>query len=240
MVSCIMPTRNRRPFVGQAIAQFLAQDYPERELIVVDDGDDAIADLLPLDSRIRLIRLERPATVGAKRNIACDAAAGDVIAHWDDDDWMAGRRLSCQAKALEEHSADICGLTRLYFYDDQAHRAWLYTYPPGGLPWLHGGTMCYRKALWSACPFQDVNEGEDTRWIRALRDTRPVALDDLTLYVARIHEGNRQRRPTWRSPFVPCAPEVVDRSMRGDGTRQLAAMGEAPVQTPLNVAMGRA
>jgi len=87
-----MPTRNRRLFVVQAVAQFLAQDYGDRELIVVDDGEDAVADLLPADSRIRPLRLDRRATIGAKRNIACEAAAGEVIAHWDDDDWMADWR----------------------------------------------------------------------------------------------------------------------------------------------------
>jgi glycosyltransferase involved in cell wall biosynthesis len=87
-----MPTRDRRGFVAQAVAQFLAQDYPDRELIIVDDGDDAVADLLPADDRIRsirLIRLDRRATIGAKRNIACEAAAGEVIVLWDEDDWLA-------------------------------------------------------------------------------------------------------------------------------------------------------
>ena len=90
------------------MAQFLAQDYPDRELIVVDDGDDAIADLLPSDARLRSIRLDRRATIGAKRNIACEAAAGDVIVHWDDDDWMADWRLTYQANALAARAADVC------------------------------------------------------------------------------------------------------------------------------------
>lgn len=42
MVTCIMPTRDRRALAGQAVAYFMRQDYAERELIVVDDGDDAV------------------------------------------------------------------------------------------------------------------------------------------------------------------------------------------------------
>ena len=38
MVSCVMPTANRRQWVPRAIALFLAQDYPDCELLIVDDG----------------------------------------------------------------------------------------------------------------------------------------------------------------------------------------------------------
>jgi glycosyltransferase involved in cell wall biosynthesis len=48
-----MPTANRRRFVPEAIRLFLAQDYEEKELVVLDDGEDAIADLIPDDPRIR-------------------------------------------------------------------------------------------------------------------------------------------------------------------------------------------
>ena len=48
-VSCLMPTYNRRPFAARAIDAFLAQDYPERELVILDDGEDPIADLVPAD-----------------------------------------------------------------------------------------------------------------------------------------------------------------------------------------------
>src|SRR6266550_2834391 len=100
LVSCIMPTRNRRHLVGQAIAYFLRQDYPRTELIVVDDGEDCVADLVPSDARLRYIRLERRTALGTKRNLACQASRGDLIAHWDDDDWMAADRLSRQVAAL--------------------------------------------------------------------------------------------------------------------------------------------
>jgi glycosyltransferase involved in cell wall biosynthesis len=39
LVSCIMPTFNRRAFVPQAIRYFLRQDFEHKELIIVDDGD---------------------------------------------------------------------------------------------------------------------------------------------------------------------------------------------------------
>ena len=38
LVSCIMPTYNRRHFAGKAIEYFLRQDYPNKQLVIVDDG----------------------------------------------------------------------------------------------------------------------------------------------------------------------------------------------------------
>ena len=46
------------------------------------------------------LRLDRRAPVGAKRNIACEVAQGEVIAHWDDDDWMAPEWLRSQVETL--------------------------------------------------------------------------------------------------------------------------------------------
>ena len=91
LVTCIMPTCDRHRFVPEAVRYFLRQDYPNLELVVVDDGNMPVAPLLPHDPRIRLIRLSDKKNVGAKRNIACAAAHGEFIVHWDDDDWYPAR-----------------------------------------------------------------------------------------------------------------------------------------------------
>ena len=77
LVSCIMPTFNRRPFVTKAIEYFLHQDYKRKQLIIVDDGPDSIQDLVPGDSSIRYIHLRQKRSIGAKRNIACRMAKGE-------------------------------------------------------------------------------------------------------------------------------------------------------------------
>jgi glycosyltransferase involved in cell wall biosynthesis len=214
LVSCIMPTRDRRQYVARAVAQFLAQDYPDRELIIVDDGTDPIADLLPSEERIRVIRQRQRLTVGAKRNLACDAARGEIVVHWDDDDWMADWRVRYQVDALLRHGADVCGLATLYFYDPASARAWKYVYSDRTRQWLAGGTLCYRKAIWRAHPFADVNEGEDTRFVWALRGARLLALDDPTFYVATVHPGNTSRKRTAERRYQPCPAETVERIMR--------------------------
>jgi glycosyltransferase involved in cell wall biosynthesis len=44
-VTCLMPTADRQPFIAQAIRCFLAQDYAEKELVILDDGTDVTPDL---------------------------------------------------------------------------------------------------------------------------------------------------------------------------------------------------
>ena len=124
--SCIMPTANRRSFVPAAIRMFLAQDYPQKELLIIDDGADCIEDLVPAQPQIRYIRRQGPDLIGHKRNIACEIAHGDIIVHWDDDDWYAPWRLAYQVEALESGGLDICGVGSAFFVDAAMRRAWEY------------------------------------------------------------------------------------------------------------------
>jgi predicted O-methyltransferase YrrM len=202
LVSCIMPTADRRSLVPQAIQYFLRQDYPKRELIILDDGADSIADLIPENPQIRYVRMAEKRTMGAKHNMACEMAQGEIIVHWDDDDWMADRRLSYQVgELLRQPPMTLCGLARLIYYDPRADRAWEYIYPQSGQPWVCGNSFCYRKQFWEKHRFPAKNEGADTVWVWGLRGQKVVALPDHTFYVAIIHPKNtspkRIHDPRW-------------------------------------------
>jgi glycosyltransferase involved in cell wall biosynthesis len=77
--TCIMPTHNRRAFSPRAIEYFLRQDYHNKELIIVDHGPDPIEDLIPADPRICYRRCDDQIPLGAKRNLACQEARGEII-----------------------------------------------------------------------------------------------------------------------------------------------------------------
>ena len=190
LVSCIMPTFNRRAFVPRAIAYFLRQDYPNKELIIVDDGTEGVADLIPGDARVRYVRLERRATVGAKRNIACEQSGSPLIAHWDDDDWHAPRRLGYQVEELFKGRGDICGLKTLLFLDSRDGKGWRYAYPEGQREWLSGNSLLYRREFWAAHRFPEINVGEDSRFVWSAAAGRLVALADPTFHVGIIHTSN--------------------------------------------------
>ena len=209
LVSCIMPTHNRRSFVPQAIRYFLRQNYAHRELIIIDDGTDPVQDLVPADPRIRYLRQEAQRTVGAKRNLACQAAHGEIILHWDDDDWMAEWRISYQVAHLLREQTDICGLDRLLHYHLGVDQAWEYIYLDRSKPWLAGGTLCYRKALWQGQPFLDLNVGEDTRFVWSHQPKRLTTLQDNTFYIALIHHGNTSPKRTTDNRWQPYSTEHI-------------------------------
>lgn len=232
LVTCIMPTADRRAFVPQAIRCFLSQDYAPRELVVVDDGADAIADLVPADERIRYVRVKGPLSIGRKRNYACEMALGEVIVHWDDDDWSAPWRVRVQVDALQRAGAAVCGLSRLWFYDPLVRRAWEYCYPQDALPWVAGGTFCYRRELWQRSPFPDVAAGEDTCFVQSLRPAAVLPLADNSFYVATVHARNTTPRQVADPRFVPAAPEVVESLLGADLAALAAACAGARGSSP--------
>jgi GT2 family glycosyltransferase len=201
-ISAIMPTADRRRFVPAAIWAFLAQNRDDSELVILDDGADPVADLVPSDPQIRYFRETPRQPLGAKRNRLCELARGEVIVHWDDDDWHAPDRLERQLAALEQSGADICGCDRLLFLADDDTGAWEYVYG-GSKPWVAGGTLCYRRSAWQQRRFSTVGSGEDTLWVFAAPRDRIHVMADNSFYVARVHGGNTSRkstRGTWWKP----------------------------------------
>jgi O-antigen biosynthesis protein len=201
LISCMMPTCDRREWVAQAIEYFLRQDYPERELLVVDDGADRVEDLVPTDARIRYVPLERKLVLGEKRNRACDLARGEIMVHWDDDDWHAPHQLSYQLAELERHGAALCGPSRVLYFDPGHRCAWLYDYARGNR-WVAGNALCYRKELWERNHFAHVGVGEDTRFVWNPRTGTPLVLADHRFFVGIIHPTNTSPKVTrgtyWR------------------------------------------
>jgi len=197
LVSAIMPTANRAHFVPQAIKQFLAQDYSDKELIVFDNGRRAVDDIVPDDDpRIRYWRQETRQTLGEMRNLICASARGRIIIHWDDDDWSAPTRLSRQVKVIMR-GADICGLANLALYDPVVDQAWEYQAPLEN--WVYGATLCYRKSVWRASPFAALETGEDERFVfDAMQKGAQLLVmhDDIDMFVGRVHAHNTYPKRT--------------------------------------------
>jgi glycosyltransferase involved in cell wall biosynthesis len=234
LVSCIMPTRGRPAFVAEAVRAFLAQDYPLRELVVVDDGEPPIAHLLPVDVRVRYLRLPAPETIGAKRNIACEAARGELIAHFDDDDWYPPGRLTAQVRALAAApGADLCGTSRLDFIEPATARAWLYSCPGEGR--LAGTSLMYRRSFWQRHRFQPVQVGEDGQLVRAAVDAGAGVLDlrDRGLCVATIHDGNSSPRPATTASWREIPGGAIEARLGERAAAYRAAAAGRPARLPL-------
>lgn len=196
LVSCLMPTRDRPAFVAQACRYFARQTWERRELIVVDDGRESIASLLPDDPRIKHVRVAPGSTLGDKRNFACEQARGEILMHWDDDDWHAPWRIHYQVAALMGRRAGLVGVDRLHYLDPWAPEAavWQYAYPRRLGTWVAGGTFAYTRELWSSLRFRPLGSGEDNDFVARCPPNAVLRLDDFDFYVGIIHPGNTSRK----------------------------------------------
>jgi glycosyltransferase involved in cell wall biosynthesis len=132
-ISCLMITYDRLSLAKHAIRSFAAQTYPEKELVVVSDGKarhlhalERYAATLGLE-RVRFVRAgSQRITLGGLRNISLDAAAGDILCQWDDDDYSHPERLRLQAEELIRNDAGACFFTdHLQFIEEQSTLCWV-------------------------------------------------------------------------------------------------------------------
>ncbi len=242
-----MPTCNRREFVPRAIGYFLRQDYPARELLILDDGSDPVEDLVPQDERIRYLRLPQRASVGAKRNLACQQARGELILHWDDDDWYAPERIRKQVAALLEQDGEICGLRQMLFFEPRTQRVWLYEYPVDQKRWLTGGSLLYWKRVWQRHSFSNMQIGEDTRFLWSMPLDRAVTMTDYRIYVALVHAGNtspKETAGTYWHPWQGSLREIMGADLdtyRANGQKvEVTAPAAATVAMAAAAAVGPA
>jgi glycosyltransferase involved in cell wall biosynthesis len=156
LVSAIMPTADRAAYAPLALDCFLRQTWTERELVVIDDGAESIAGLFAGVPLVRHTRFTVKSTVGEKRNAGVNFARGEVVVHWDDDDWSAPDRIEEQVGRLLASGKAITGYHRILYWDEarQADAALVASFAAAGLlldgwaarftPW--GGSRC-RRAL---------------------------------------------------------------------------------------------
>ncbi len=185
LVSAICPTKNRPEFLAQAIQAFEQQDYPNKELVIIADGED-VQHLLSEGMDVLYIRIADGASIGRKRNIACQHARGSIICHWDDDDIYFRHRISEQVQALEDTGADLTGYCDMLFVDEVNKKAWQFT---GDEDYAVGVSFCYRKQFWAGRKFPDVSMSEDNEFIREL-PKGALAVRNSNQIIARIHPGN--------------------------------------------------
>ena len=101
---------NAEDTIARAIASAEAQDYPNVEIVVVDDCSadgsvEVIKKIAKRDKRISLHRHKKNSGVAGARNTTISKAKGQYIAFFDDDDEYHPSRISKQYKRLSDFEA---------------------------------------------------------------------------------------------------------------------------------------
>jgi len=105
-VTVVIPAYNAAGFLPETLDSVLAQDHPDLEVIVVDDGstDDTPRVLEDYRDRVRYIREEASGGPSRPRNVGVAAADGDCVAFFDSDDLMTPGAISDSLAVMTRHS----------------------------------------------------------------------------------------------------------------------------------------
>ncbi len=198
-VSVIVPSKDRAWLHAGLFSVFKQQDYPNIELLVADSGSSGQSSTFTKNkaSNIHYYWLENDLSVGAKRNFLIERAKGQIIVHFDDDDYYAPNYVSTMVELVKDY--DFVTLSAwfnrdvntgdFYYWDTMASSDYHFT--PGlsmsvvtraaksaaaraESTWGYGFAYAYKRALWQQNKFLDINFAEDYKFYEAIKDTVPT------------------------------------------------------------------
>lgn len=179
LISCLMVTQDPARFrlLDKSVACYVAQHYPDRELVICCDG--------PREYQYRLarylenlsredIRLHCPSgdmSLGAIRNYSVSVARGSYICQWDDDDLNHPRRLSVQFDHLRSTGHPVSFMRdQLHYFYDTRELYWV-NWHPDFIP----GTLLCRTDILASNPYPGISRDEDGQLRDALRRRMDIA-----------------------------------------------------------------
>jgi glycosyltransferase involved in cell wall biosynthesis len=217
LVSAIMPVYGQREMVKIALTSFLSQDWPNKELIVIDDSPEEMRSLFAPVACVVYVHPPERMKIGPKRNVACRNASGKIIVHFDSDDWSAPNRITDQVNRLLKSGKAVSGYHSMLFWDG----AEAFNYK-GCEDYSLGSGLCYRKEFWRTHNFvsEDHRRWEDNVFVQAARNENEiVAVDAGKLMVARIHPGNTCPKKPRENPrqWTPVDPSEIPQEFLAAG-----------------------
>lgn len=104
LVSILIPAYNAGEWIGETIRSALAQTWPCKEIIVVDDGstDETLVIARRFESVDVKVVTTRHAGAAAARNTALSLSRGAYIQWLDADDLLSPTKVECQMRAAEQ------------------------------------------------------------------------------------------------------------------------------------------
>lgn len=183
-VSIITPTTNRAsllPAIWNCVRGQTVEDFEW----LVHDGSAQPARMFDTikDGRVRYMHAPALMTIGARRNALCEAAKGEIIVQFDDDDHYAPLYVERMTYFMTQSNADFVKLFGFFLL----HRAsdtfayWDLEHPfplhfilsPNAevkvqpykiidsSRWGYGFSYVFYRRVWEAIRFPDRNHGED-------------------------------------------------------------------------------
>lgn len=200
-ISVVIPTHNRKEKLRRCLLAVTAREYPDYEVIVVDDGSIDGAETMALHDfpQVDFLRLETNQGPAAARNMGIRHANGAVIAFTDDDcvpppDWLV--------KHAHYHTSPQIGAVggnqipeKENFFDrfDKAHHAHEYNTvraikPPITVGGLYTNNLSIPKMVLDRVGLFDVRflTGQDTDLTRRISQAGYLLIHDPRIRVTHL------------------------------------------------------
>ena len=208
-VSVVIPNYNYLNYLKAAITSVLSQDYPNVELIVVDDGstDGSIEYLRSLENKIILL-VQPNSGQSCARNFGLLQSTGEFICFLDADDYWDKTKISKQVDLLIKESVDLvysgvnlvtedgARITETLKPSYAGEIARVYQkYPARGIVLLGSSNAIFRKSLIHKSGIFDVNISVSSDWdfFRRYCDFGKVAFLSEPLTYYRQHQENMSK-----------------------------------------------
>jgi glycosyltransferase involved in cell wall biosynthesis len=201
-VSVCNITRNRPALLALLAECVAAQAYPAERLewVVIDDSgpgpepDLAVAQQAGI--RVKLVRLQEPQPIGAKRNLCHAHASGDLLVVMDDDDYYPPSRVPEAVAVLSAGEGDVALCTRVPLLLLPEGSRWL-------SPSFHAmaataNTLAYSRAYLEQGHGFDPEawEAEEPSFLEG-SDRPPLPLDPAASLTCIGHGGNTVDKRLW-------------------------------------------
>jgi len=190
-----MVTGNRKKIAARAIQCFYNQTWPNKELIIIDDGNEDLSELINHNNLspvfyYRLTKKEEN-TLGYLRNYSLEKANGVFITQWDDDDWYHPDRIKVQAEVLLVGYDACCFKGTLMHLDNPTYFSLPYIgYLKDGVP----GSIMHKKD--TTVKYPEIRRAEDTLYLDQWREKKYklIGREHSDKFIRCFHGSN-----TWES-----------------------------------------
>jgi glycosyltransferase involved in cell wall biosynthesis len=204
--SVIIPCRNARRIVADAVRSAQAQTEPPLEVIVVDDASTDGSAEAAREAGARVIRSERRRLAGGARNIGIEAASGNVLAFLDADviasrDWLARVRAAFESDPQIVAVGGRVRNGRPGLYGDLDlflnHSEWFADGGAGARGLIPTLAVAYRRDAIGSIRFVETNLGEDASFGADVLENGGTLWYDPGIVMTHQHE-RLDRAAFWR------------------------------------------
>ena len=159
LISAKCITYGRVEMLEESLHSFLQQDYPNKEMIIVNDYP--LQKLMFDHPQVKIINLDYTfSNIGLKENFATELCKGEIVCQWDDDDVALPNHLNNVAKFIGDNNIIHWKTGVLYNEPDITD-----------VTWIGNSGIAFTKKAWEAAGKHPLeNAGYDMTFVEKIHN----------------------------------------------------------------------